>query len=204
MFVIVAVLATVAAGCSKSSSGATAPPSSSGTPTGASGSPSSSSSPNTSPSPGTSADAVIEFSVDGAGPYQLGMTLTALRTSLDRITAGADPCPDNTTAFGTGVWKDIQLSFKKDGSLYMMTNRSLSVPTPSGAYLGTPLGQLKTIYKNIGGQDLNAGANSAYLVTTIGGRGILFELDLSKSVKSMRAGDSAYLRTAFTGDGKFC
>jgi hypothetical protein len=158
------------------------------------------------PTSTTPTSTVTEFSVDGAGPYLIGATLDALKANpgLDQITTGAAPCPQNTTARGTGIWKDVQLSFHRDGTLYLATNTSSSVPTPSGAWLGTPLAQLKTIYRQVNGQQLNHGTSSAFLVTTLSGRGILFTLDPTMKVSSMIAGDSAYLRTNFTAGTAFC
>jgi hypothetical protein len=86
-----------------------------------------------------------------------------------------------------------------------VTNRGIDLPTPSGAYLGTPLTQLKKIYAGVTGQDLTrAGGNPAFLVTTLSGRGILFELDPGKNVSTMRAGDSTYLKAAFMGGANYC
>jgi hypothetical protein len=83
-------------------------------------------------------------------------------------------------------------------------NRSPSVPTPSGAWLGTTLAQLKSIYKGVAGQDLARGTTSAYLVTTLSGRGILFELGPGKTVVSMAAADAGYLKANFVGGTDFC
>jgi hypothetical protein len=205
MGLLVAVLLLAAAGCGSdepaAAPGATSPDSPP---------PSGSASPSASPS------TVIEFSVDGAGPYQLGATLDSLRSagSLDEVTSGGQECPENTTARGTGVWKDIRLSFHKDGQLYLVVNRSSSIPTPSGAWLGTPLQELKTIYAGVSGQDLtraSATAGSAtpspltaYLVTTLSGRGILFDLDPSMKVMSMTAGEASYLRSSYVAGTTFC
>ena len=158
------------------------------------------------PSPGATETPsnLFEFTVDGAGPYQLDQTLLSLRPMLDQVVGGNPPCTANTTARGTGKWKDVLLSFHPDGTLYLVTNRAIDLPTPSGAYLGTPLAQLKKIYAGITGQDLTRGTNSAYLVTTLSGRGILFELDPSKSVSAMRAGEGTYLKAGFLGGGTFC
>ncbi len=149
---------------------------------------------------------LIEFSVDGAGPYQLGETLAALQSTagLDEVTKGGAGCPGNTTARGTGVWTDVRLSFRPDGKLYLLVNRSTSIPTPSGAWLGTTLAQLKSIYVRIPGQELARGSARAYLVTTLSGRGILFDLDASKKVISMVAGDAAYLKSSYQGGTDFC
>src|SRR5262249_50809538 len=163
--------------------------------------------PTDSASPGASQDPanVYEFSVDGAGPYQLDATLVSLRSVVDQINAGAAPCPSNTTAKGTGKWKDLVLSFHEDGTLYMVTNRAIDLPTPSGVYLGTPLAQVKKIYAGITGQDLTrVGGNPAYLVTTLSGRGILFELDPGGNVSTMRAGESTYLKAAYLGGATYC
>jgi hypothetical protein len=193
MLVIVALLATVVAGCSKgSAAGATPSP---GGPT----SPGAGESPSPSPTPD-----LIEFTVDGAGPYQLDATLLSLRAQLDQVAPAPSPCSSNTAARGTGVWKDILLSFHPDGSLYLLTNRSAAIPTPSGAYLGTTVADLKKIYVGLTGQDLTRGADTAFLVGTLSGRGILFELDPGKRVIAMRAGETSYLKAAYNAGGTFC
>jgi hypothetical protein len=156
-----------------------------------------------SPTVSATPTAAVEFTVDGAGPYQLGATLDELRSTLDEVKSGAAPCAENTTARGTGIWKDVHLSFRPDGALYLMINRSPSIPTPSGAWLGTPLAQLKKIYVNVSGQDLAKGRQRGFLVTTLSGRGILFDLDARTAVTAMYASDATYLKNAFVA-GAFC
>lgn len=165
--------------------------------------PSASFSPSTTPS---ATQAAIEFSVDGAGPYLLGAKLSELQaaTSVVEVSTGGATCPGNTTARGTGTWSDIYLSFRKDGVLYLVVNRSISVPTPSGAWLGTSLADLKKIYVNVTGQELTKGGHVAFLVTTLSAQGILFDLDENKKVISMAAGDSGFLRTSFQGGTNYC
>jgi hypothetical protein len=159
-----------------------------------------------SPSGSPSADAAVEFTVDGAGPYQLGATLDELRATpgLDEVKSGGPACAKNTTARGTSTWREVQLSFHEDGELYLAVNRSPSIPTPSGAWLGTPLAQLKKIYASVTAEDLVRGTRHAYLVTTISGRGILFELDAKTMVTAMLAADAAYLRDTFQGGTGYC
>jgi hypothetical protein len=193
------IAAVALAGCSKkaTSSTTTRPTgsASAGTDTTDSPSPSASETPSN----------LFEFTVDGAGPYQLGQSLTSLRAvGLDQLVAGAAPCPQNTTGRGTGKWKDVYLSFHSDGNLYMVTNKGIDLPTPSGVFLGTPLAKVKQIYAGITGQNLMVGTKPAYLVTTLSGGGILFELDPSNSVSLMRAGDATYLKAAYMGGGNFC
>jgi len=191
------VVAAVLGGCSKKpATGAPGPAGSGPASTAGTDEPS----PDASETPSN----LFEFTVDGAGPYQLDATLVSLRSQLDQVVGGNPPCTANTTARGTGKWKDVLLSFHPDGTLYLVTNKGIDLPTPSGAYLGTPLAQLKTIYAGVTGQDLTRGTNSAYLVTTLSGRGILFELDPSKSVSAMRAGDGTYLKAGYLGGGTFC
>ena len=108
------------------------------------------------------------------------------------------------SARGVGVWRDVRLSFRQDGRLYLVVNRSDQIPTPSGAWLGTTLVDLKKIYSGLVNQDLTRGTNSAFLVQTLSGGGILFELDPAKKVMSMTAGDAAFLRTSFNGGTNFC
>ncbi len=201
MLAVVTMLAAPAlAGCGKDAE--ITPPAATGATTSSSGSPSPSAGGVT-PS-GTPSD-LIEFTVDGAGPYQLRMNLAALRMKpgLDDVKPSAD-CPDNQTARGTGTWRDVQFSFHNDGELFLAVNKSASIPTPSGAWLGTTVAQLKTIYAGVTGQDLKRGDANAFLVSTLSGQGILFELDPGQRVISMMAGDAAYLRNTFTGSGKFC
>jgi hypothetical protein len=161
--------------------------------------------PGPSASPSSSA-VVVEFSVDGAGPYQIGAHLSDLQTTpgLSDVTAGGQGCPQDTSARGTGVWKDVYLSFHQDGELYLAVNKSLSIPTPSGAWLGTPLAQLKTIYAKVQTQQLAVGARKAFLVITLSGRGILFDLSPQGTVASMAAGDATYLATTYQQSTNFC
>jgi hypothetical protein len=202
---VVATLLAVA-GCSKEPATSAPPPAPAGTqsapaPT-TSGSPTAPVSPTVTGSP----QDVIEFSVDGAGPYLLGATLSSLQAAgaLDEVTPGGAPCPDSTTARGTGTWADVHLSFHKDGALYLLVNKSPSVPTPSGAWLGTSLAELKRIYAAVTGQELTHGTSHAYLVTTLSGRGILFDLDTANRVTAMTAGDSPYMRATFQSGSPFC
>jgi hypothetical protein len=149
---------------------------------------------------------LIEFTVDGGGPYQLGATLASLQTagSLDEVTPGGAACPENTTARGKDVWKDVRLSFRKDGKLYLIINKSASIPTPSGVWLGTTLADLKKIYAGVTGEELTRATGTAYLITTLSGGGILFDLDANKKVISMAAGDAASLKSTYVGSTQFC
>ncbi|HET6213779.1 MAG TPA: hypothetical protein VFE14_13025 [Micromonosporaceae bacterium] len=198
---VVIVLAAVA-GCGSKAPTAAPPtqPATTGAP-----SPSSPASAAPSGAPSATPSSSLEFTVDGAGPYQLGATLAALQSagSLQEVTPHAT-CPGNTSARGAGIWADIRLSFHKEGDLYLAVNRSPSIPTPSGAWLGTTLAALKTIYKGVTGQELTKGTRSAYLVTTFSGRGILFDLDPGKKVISMVAGDAGYLKASYLGGTDFC
>jgi hypothetical protein len=148
---------------------------------------------------------LLEFTTDGAGPYQLNKGLTELQANpgLDQVTPDS-ACPGNMTARGTGAWRDVVLHFRPDGRLYMLENRSQAIPTPSGAYLGTTLDDLKTIYGGLVTQELTRGSTSAYFVQTLGGRGILFLLNANKQVDIMYAGDGTFLRSSFTVSGDFC
>ena len=163
------------------------------------------SAPSTIPS-GSPTPTVVEFTVDGTGPYQIGAMLSDLQAApgLTNVTTGAQMCPTNTTAQGTGVWKDIHLSFHPDGALYLAVNRSPTIPTPSGAWLGTTLAKLKTIYAKVQTEQLTAGTGKAFLVITLSGRGILFDLNAQGAVISMAAADASYLRTHYQNGPDFC
>lgn len=158
-----------------------------------------------SPTPSASAQAFIHFTVDGAGPYLLGATLGELQSAgqLDDVRSGGETCAPNTTARGKGVWQDIRMSFRPDGKLYLATNRSVKIPTPSGAWLGTTLAGLQSIYPAIG-EVLTLGTAKAFLVTTGSGRGILFDLDSTLKVITMAAADAAYLKSSYLGGTDFC
>jgi len=157
-------------------------------------------------SSGSPTPTVVEFTVDGTGPYQIGAMLTDLQAAsgLTNVTTGAQSCPTNTTAQGTGAWKDLHLSFHPDGALYLAVNRSPTIPTPSGAWLGTTLAQLKTIYAKVQTEQLTAGTGKAFLVITLSGRGILFDLNTQGAVISMAAADASYLRTHYQNGTDFC
>lgn len=199
--VLIAVLLLAVAGC-----GSDPPPPANANQTSAPPSAGASGSAAPSVTPSVSASELIEFTVDGAGPYKLGTALASLQAAnqLAEVSTGGEVCPQNTFARGTGIWSDIRLSFRPDGKLYLAVNRSASIPTPSGAWLGTSLNELKTIYNAIPGQELSQGPGSAYLVTTLSGRGILFDLDDAKRVRSMIAGESQYLKSSYTGGTDFC
>ncbi|MEV0455356.1 hypothetical protein [Catellatospora methionotrophica] len=190
---------TVLAGCGDDDPAPTTPSPSAQPSVSAEASPSAAVSPAASPSPSPA----INFTVDGAGPYLIGANLEALKAGslLDKVATGAETCPVNTTATGTGVWKDIQLQFRPDGELYIAVNRSKTIPTPSGARLGMTLAAVSSIYGNLG-KELKGGM--AYLVTTANGRGILFDLDQNKKVFAMIAGDAAYLKSSYEGGTDFC
>jgi hypothetical protein len=206
---LVALTLLALAGCtSKPPAAAGPPPTTAATsPSATAGSPSATASATGTAGPTGSPGDVIEFSVDGAGPYALGNTLTALQGAnlLDQVTPSTATCPQDSSAQGTGTWHDVQLWFHKDGTLYLLVNNSPAIPTPSGAWLGTKLADLKTIYKQIPGQDLSHGGKVAYLVVTLSGRGILFLLDpAAKTVTSMIAGDADYLKATFLTGANFC
>jgi hypothetical protein len=105
---------------------------------------------------------------------------------------------------GTGPWRDVVLHFRPDGRLYLTENRSLALPTPSGAYLGTPLEDLKTIYAGVVNEELSRGSTQAFYVQTFGGRGILFVLNQNKQVDVMYAGDGPWMRNTFTISDHLC
>jgi len=198
MFTIVLLLVVTGCGTKNPPAPAAGGP----TPTGGSASTSAKASASATPSAGT----LVEFSTDGAGPYLLGSMLAQLqiKPGVDEITVGSPGCPKNTFARGTGVWRDVRLSFREDGKLYLVLNRSEAIPTPSGAYLGTTLADLKKIYAGIQTQELTRGTSSAFLVQTLGGGGILFDLDPAKKVTSMAAADAGYLRSTYTAGTEYC
>ncbi len=154
----------------------------------------------------TSAPAPIQFTVDGTGPYQLGVSLTSLQTQgvLAEVATGSETCPQNTSARGTGAWTDVRMSFRPDGKLYLVTNRAPGIPTPSGAYLGFTLAQLNTIYAGVTHERLAAGSYQAFLVTTVTGRGILFDLTNQGKVFTMTAGEADYLKSSYVNGTDFC
>jgi hypothetical protein len=144
------------------------------------------------------------FTVDGTGPYQLGSTLDALESAgaLAEVATGGEVCSLNTRARGTGAFSDVRLSFRPDGLLYLITNRSPDIPTPSGARIGTTLAQLNTMYAGATHEEL---APSAFLVSAgSAGRGILFDLDASDRVFTMSAGDADYLESSYVNGTDFC
>jgi hypothetical protein len=193
-------LAVVAAGCSPSTnpSGDPTTPAPTETDTGDPGA-------TATPTPTTTPTMLFEFTTDGAGPYRLGLGLTELQSNpgLDQVTPDPD-CPGNMTARGAGVWRDVVLHFRPDGRLYLAENRSLALPTPSGAYLGTPLEDLKTIYSGLVTEELTRGSAEAFYVQTFGGRGILFVLNPNKQVDVMYAADGPWLRNTFSISDKLC
>ena len=120
------------------------------------------------------------------------------------MASSAPACPGGTAAQGVGAWAQIQLKFRADGKLYLAINTSPSIPTPSGAWLGTTLSELKRIYANIPAQQLTHGTTSAFLVTTLSGRGIFFDLGAGQQVTAMTAGEASYLEPTYLAGANFC
>ena len=141
-----------------------------------------------------------------AGPYEIGSDIGALQDApgLEQIASGVAPCPKVTSAMGTGAWAEVKFFFHEDGKLYLAATRSPSIPTPSGAWIGDTLAQLKSIYRGLNGEEVLRGSRKAYLVTTLSGRGILFELDARGLVAQMMAGDAEYMRRSYQGGKGYC
>jgi hypothetical protein len=158
-----------------------------------------------SPTPTGSTSSAVQFTTGGAGPYQIGKTVTQLQ-AVGLTDLGPDEgCPNNTSARGASPYQDVYLYFKPDGKLYLLRNRSLSVPTPSGVFLGTTHDQLKTIYAGLVTTELSHNGTNAFLVQTLDGSGILFELNELNQVTSMyTAAQATYLRTSFNAGGPYC
>jgi hypothetical protein len=147
-----------------------------------------------------------QFTVDGTGVYLIGAKIADLQAAnqLAEVKPGGETCPQNTIARGVGAWTDVRMSARPDGKIYIVTNRSTSIPTPSGAWLGMTLAALQSIYGNLG-EELSLGAGKAYLVKTASGRGILFAIDdNSKKVFAMTAGDASYLKSSYLGGTDYC
>jgi hypothetical protein len=163
------------------------------------------SSPPATPASGPSSPGVPEFTVDGTGLYEIGAKLAdAQAAGLANVTTGSGVCPQDTVANGVGAWKDVQFTFGSDGVLFLAVNKSSAIPTPSGAWLGTNVAQLKTIYAGIQADPLTFGGHNALLVTTLSGRGILFDLNAAGNVQAMTAGDATYLKTNYQSGKPFC
>jgi hypothetical protein len=149
----------------------------------------------------------LAFTVDGVGPYQLGVTLDSLEEVglLDEIGTGGETCAANTRARGTDVFTDVRMSFRPDGLLYLVTNRSEAIATPSGATLGSTMAELNTIYASATHEELGDGFYAAFLVRAgAAGRGILFDLGTDDEVFTMTAGDANYLRDSYVNGTDFC
>lgn len=158
-------------------------------------------SPSTASSP--TSDALV-ITVDGAGPYKHGDTLTHLQSAgllKDRV-SGGEACPSFWGANGTGKWTGVQLWFQSDGKLDFVIARENTISTPSGAKVGMTLNQLKSIYGAKGEVLSNSGAK-AYLVVA-SGKALYFELDQENTkVFAILAGGADRLKSRFL-DGADC
>ncbi len=167
------------------------------------------------PTPSATLPVLFEFRTDGAGPYVLSTTRLADLQAAGAVTdvGPMEGCEGNTSARATGPWQDLTLGFRSDGRLYLVTNRSLTLATPSGAHLGTKLEDtpggeagLRTIYKDpsLTKYELTHGDAKAFLVVTIGGGGIMFDLNEYDVVVAMHAGQPNFMRTAFNAGNPYC
>ncbi|HEX6681697.1 MAG TPA: hypothetical protein VF062_02840 [Candidatus Limnocylindrales bacterium] len=198
----VAALFAAGAGCdSKEPAPGARPPAAS---SGASADPSAGPQGSAAPS-GSPGAAPNHFTVDGAGPYLIGAKLADLQAAgqLADVKTGTAPCGQNTTASGTANWAELRLSARPDGKVYLVVSRSMNIPTPSGAWVGNTMAALQSIYGTLG-EELAKGTAKAYLVTTLSGRGILFDLDAGLKVIAMIAGDAAYLKNSYLSGTDYC
>lgn len=141
--------------------------------------------------PVASTPPAMTFTFDGAGPYRLGLKLSDLVEAgvLDNVRSGPETC-HYTSANGTGPYKELALTFRSDGTLYLISNRSTAIPTVTGARLGSTLADLQSMYGSTGEKLIRDDA-TAFLVTTTSGHGIMFGLDPAKKVIRMAAGSEA-------------
>lgn len=162
--------------------------------------------PGTPPPTTAPTDDPLLFTVDGTGPYQLGTTFTQLQSAnlLDEVTTGGEVCSQNTYARGTDLYTDVRLGFRPDGVLYLVSNRSPALHTPSGAVLGNTLAELNTIYASATHEDLSVGMFQSFLVTAGSGRGILFDLGNTGKVFAMHAADATFLKFSVQNGTDFC
>jgi hypothetical protein len=157
--------------------------------------------------PATSTASGPIFTADGIAPYTLGATLASLQAGghVTQVQANTEVCVGNTSARGTGAYGDIRLAFRNDGKLYLVTNRSTSIPTALGARNGTTTyTELKSLYASTPHEELAQGGRKLYLAKADSGRGILFDIDDANKVFTMSAADSAYLHDAVVNGTDFC
>ncbi len=152
------------------------------------------------------ADDPLVFTVDGTGPYELGKTFTELQAAdlLEEVTTGGEVCSQNTYARGTDLYTDVRLGFRPDGKLYLVSNRSHALHTPSGAVLGNTLAELNSIYSSATHESLSSGMYQSFLVSAGSGRGILFDLGNTGEVFAMHAADAAWLKSSVENGTDFC
>ena len=144
------------------------------------------------------------ITVDGAGPYKHGDTLTHLQSAglIADQESGGELCPSFLGATGNGKWTGVELWFEPEGELDYVMVRSDTISTPSGATVGTTLNQLRSIY-GAQGEVLSNGDAKAYLVV-VSGKALYFDLDQENTeVLAILAGGADRLRSRFL-DGADC
>ena len=115
------------------------------------------------------------------------------------VTTGGETCSLNTRARGTGDYHDVRLSFRPDGLLYLVTNRSADIPTTGGIHIGDSEAELVAAHP-----DNDALEPSYILVNAPSGRAMLFDLGFDDKIISMSAADGDYLESSVVNGTDFC
>ena len=139
------------------------------------------------PPPSVAASKLV-LSVDGIGPYKLGVSTGSALTTGGQLTT-LDPfypefCTGISTAGGTGDWSGRFTLYFKDDLLVAIVTAAPDVTSPSGAKVGVATSQIERIYGSRAVASDGYGGTKIYTVT-VDDRKLVLHTDTSTTITTM-------------------
>jgi hypothetical protein len=141
----------------------------------------------TTPPPSVAPDKLV-MSVDGIGPYKLGVSTAPALVAAGQLTP-PDPyypevCTGIATALGTQEYSGRFTLYFKDDLLVAIVTAAPDVTSPSGAHVGLPASEIERIYKTRVVASDGYGGTKIYTVT-VDDRKLILHTDTSTTITTM-------------------